>query len=108
MATLTDLIPMDILFVVVFGFLPVIVSIYDTGIENITSREWASFAIIIFGALLVFGVSSVRTSVQMQRYLWPLLAILALGMLLYRRTLEDKGEWDESTIERGATSYDED
>ena len=107
MATLTELLPMRLLFVIVFGFLPVIVTIYDTGIENMTLMEWVSFAIVISGVVGVYVVSSMQISVQMQRFIWPLLAVMAFGLLLYRRTLEKKGEWDESSIERGGTSYDD-
>ena len=105
--TLTDLIPMEPLFVFIFGFLPVIISIYDKGIENVSAKEWLSFALIAGGAVLVWVVSSMRTSVQMQTYLWPLLGVMAAGFLLYRVTLVERGEWDESTIERGGTSYED-
>lgn len=107
MATLTELLPMPLLFVIVFGVLPLIVTVYDTGIKNMTKTEWASFVIILTGVLAVYAVSSMQTSVEMQRFLWPLLAVVAFGLLLYRRTLEKKGEWDASDIERGGTSYDD-
>lgn len=107
MAELTDLIPMDLLFVAIFGFLPVIVSIYDRERENISMKEWASYGLIILGSILVYVVSTVQTSVQMQRYLWPLLGVMGLGFLLYRQVLQERGEWDEESIQRGATSYEE-
>ncbi|MEF8800278.1 MAG: hypothetical protein V5A56_04520 [Halolamina sp.] len=107
MASLTELIPMDLLFVAIFGFLPVLVTIYDRETEAISSIEWVSYGLIIVGSILVYIVSTLRSSVEMQRYLWPLLGIMGVGFLLYRKVLIDRGDWDEASIKRGATSYEE-
>ena len=106
MATLVQLLPMRWLFVVIFGFLPIALAVYDRGVDNISALEWLSFAIIAVGALLVFFVSDMRTSVEMQTLLWPLLAFMAVGMLIYRTILVKRGKFDESEIDRGGTSYE--
>lgn len=107
MASLVQLIPMRLLFVAVFGLLPVLLTVHDKGLDNITSKEWVSFALLIVGSVVVYAVSVQSTSIQMQRYLWPLLAVMGLGLLVYRLVLEERGEWDEGTIKRGATSYED-
>lgn len=106
MANLVQLLPMKLLFVAVFGFLPAIITIYERGVEDLSANEWASFALLVLGSILVYVVSSVTTSVEMQRYLWPLLGVMAVGLLLFRRSMIDRGEFDESSIERGGTSYE--
>lgn len=107
MASLVQLLPMRWLFVVVFGIFPIVLTIYDRGVDEISGLEWVSFAFISGGAFLVFFVSDMMTSVQMQRYLWPLLGIMGIGLLIYRTILVKRGEFEESTIERGGTSYDD-
>lgn len=107
MANLVQLLPMRVLFVAVFGFLPVLLTIYDKGVGDITTKEWASFGLLILGSVLVYVVSVRTTSVQMQRYLWPLLAVMGLGLLIYRHVLAEREEWDEASVKRGATSYED-
>ncbi|MFB6086918.1 MAG: hypothetical protein ABEJ85_00225 [Haloarculaceae archaeon] len=107
MATLVQLLPMRLLFVGIVGFLPILLTIYDRGVDDISGVEWASFAIIALGSILVFVVSDMKSSVEMQRLLWPLLAIMGIGLLVYRTILVKRGEFEESTIERGGTSYDD-
>lgn len=98
---------MKVLFVAVFGLLPVFLTVYDKGIENITTKEWTSFGLLVLGSVLVYAVSVRTTSGQMQRYLWPLLSVMGLGLLIYRQVLAEQGEWDEASIKRGATSYED-
>jgi len=107
MATLVQLIPMRLLFVAVFGLLPILLTVRDKGIDNIALKEWVSFTLLFIGSIAVYAVSVRSTSIEMQRYLWPLLAIMGFGLLVYRLVLEERGEWDEATIKRGATSYED-
>lgn len=106
MATLIELLPMKLLFVGIFGFLPVVLTVHRRGLENVTTSEWASFALLALGSVLVYAVSEITSSIQMQRLLWPLLAVMAAGLLLFRHTLVARGEFDESTVQRGGTSYE--
>jgi uncharacterized membrane protein len=103
---IVDILPMRWLFVAVFGLFPIVMTIYTRGPDNISMLEWVSFGIIAIGSLLVFVVSDMNTSVEMQRLLWPLLALMGAGMLVYRIVLTRRGEFDESEIERGGTSYE--
>lgn len=106
MASLVQLLPMKLLLVAIFGFLPGFITVYQRGIGNVTTAEWASLALLALGAVLVYGVSEISSSIQMQRYLWPLLAIMGAGLLLFRRSLIARDGFDESTVERGGTSYE--
>jgi hypothetical protein len=107
MTTLVQLLPMRALFVVVFAIFPILLTIYDRGVGDISAKEWVSFGTITVGAILVYAVSEMMTSVQMQRYLWPLLGVMGLGLLIYRTILVERGEFQEASIERGGTSYDD-
>lgn len=107
MATLVQLLPMELFFVLIFAVLPISLSIYEKGFGDITPVEWVSFALLAVGAVLVYVVSDMTGSVQMQRYLWPLLSIMALGLLVYRLVLMEEGKFDEDSIERGGTSYED-
>lgn len=108
MASLADLIPTKILFVFVFGVLPIILTIHEKGYKNTTTKEWASYFLILLGLGLIYATATMLDFVGMRRYLWPLLVIVALGFLLYRQVMVEAGEWDESSIQRGGASYDED
>lgn len=106
MVNIIEVIPMKLLFVLIFGFLPVVLTIHRRGLSNVSSREWASFTLIIVGSVVVFVVSSRRTSVEMQTLLWPLLSVFAIGLLLYRKVLVESGEFTEASVERGGTDYE--
>lgn len=106
MASLVQLLPMKLFFVTIFGFLPALITVYERGVDDISTNEWASFALLGGGAVLVYIVSEATSSIRMQRYLWPLLGIMGAGLLLFRRSMIERGEFDESTIERGGTSYE--
>lgn len=106
MVNLVQLLPMRLLFVMIFGFLPPALTIYDRGVGSITTGEWISFALLAGGSVLVYVVSASSTSIQMQRYLWPLLGVMGVGLLVFRRSMIERGEFDESTIRRGGTSYE--
>jgi hypothetical protein len=106
MAAIVDILPMPLVFVVIFGLLPVMITLYQRWDEGISALEWVSFAGLTIGAVLVFAVSSQVGSIQMQRYLWPLLMIMGCGLLIYRTILIKRGEFSEEEIERGGTSYE--
>ncbi len=107
MASIIDLLPTELLFLVVFAVLPVFLTLRERGRENVSGKEWASYALILVGGILVYTVSSLVSSIRMQLLLWPLLVVLGLGFLLYREVLVERGEWDEESIRRGGASYDD-
>lgn len=105
MPNIIELVPMKLLFVVIFSLLPIALTLRETGYENISTLGWIGFGLLFLGVLLTYLVANSVTSVQMQTYLWPLLGIAAAGLLLYRRELERQDEFDEQSVERGGTDY---
>lgn len=106
MAAIVDILPMPLVFVAIFGLLPVMITLYQRWDEGISTAEWVSFAGLIIGAILVFAVSDQVGSIRMQRYIWPLLMIMGSGLLIYRTILVERGEFSDEEIERGGTSYE--
>lgn len=107
MANLVALIPTKILFPLIFGVLPVVLTIRVKGIENLNTKEWVSFALLLLGAVMTYVLSTTTDTGAMHTTLWPLLALMGIGLLVYRQSLAERGEWDESKIQRGGASYDD-
>lgn len=105
MANIIELVPMKLLFVAVFSLLPIALTAREKGYRNISTLSWVGFGLLFLGVLLTYLVANVVTSIEMQRYLWPLLTISAFGLLLYRRELKRQEEFDEQSVERGGTDY---
>lgn len=103
---IVDILPMRLIFVAIFGLLPVLITIHQRRSEGIRPIEWASFGVLVIGALLTFVVADRTYSVQMQRYIWPLLITMGVGLLIYRIALVERGAFSEESIERGGTSYE--
>ncbi|MBV0926287.1 hypothetical protein KTS45_18935 [Halomicroarcula limicola] len=105
MVNIIELVPMKILFVVIFSLLPIALTLREVGYENVSTTSWVGFGLLFLGVLLTYVVANTVTSVQMQTYLWPLLSISAVGLLLYRRELKHQDRFDEQSVERGGTDY---
>ncbi|WP_135303775.1 hypothetical protein [Haloarcula amylovorans] len=105
MVDIIEVVPMRLLFVLVFSLLPMALTIRETGYENISAMSWVGFGLLFLGVLLTYVVANSVTSVDMQIYLWPLLMIAGIGLLIYRRELKRQDKFDEMSVERGGTDY---
>ncbi|WP_324761169.1 hypothetical protein [Haloarcula montana] len=105
MVDLIEIVPMKLLFVLVFSLLPMALTIRETGYENVSRMGWVGFALLFLGVLLTYIVANSVTSIDMQIYLWPLLMISGIGLLIYRNELKRQGRFDEQSVERGGTDY---
>lgn len=105
MVDLIEIVPMKLLFVLVFSLLPMALTIRETGYENVSRMGWVGFALLFLGVLLTYIVANSVTSNDMQIYLWPLLMISGIGLLIYRNELKRQGRFDEQSVERGGTDY---
>ncbi|MBX0297419.1 hypothetical protein [Haloarcula nitratireducens] len=105
MVNIIELVPMKILFVVIFSLLPIALTLREIGYKNISTMSWVGFGLLFLGVLFTYVVANTVTSIQMQTYLWPLLSISAVGLLLYRRELKRQDRFDEQSVERGGTDY---
>jgi hypothetical protein len=106
MVDVIEVVPMKILFVAIFSLLPIILTARELGFRKISPTSWISFILLFVGVLLTYITANTVTSIEMQRYLWPLLAVSGFGLLLYRRELKSQGEFTEQSVERGGTDYE--
>jgi hypothetical protein len=106
MVDIIEIVPMKLLFVAIFSLLPIILTVSQSGYRNISLISWVSFALVFLGVFFTYITANSVTTIKMQRYLWPLLAVSALGLLLYRHKLKTQDQFDEQSVERGGTDYE--
>lgn len=104
MARLAEYVPMKILFVLIIGLLPIVLTVRKVGLSNITVKEWLAFA-IFFGGTLSTWIATAQYG-QSHFLIWPLLGVMAIGLTLYRAILRIRGEFDDEEVSRGATSFE--
>lgn len=104
MPRLAEYVPMGILFVLIIGLLPIVLTVRQVGLSEITKREWIAFLIFFSGTI---GTWILTTQFGQNRFLiWPLLGVMAIGLIMYRAILRIRGEFDDDEVSRGATTFE--
>ena len=104
MARLAEYVPMRLLFVLIIGVLPILLTVRKVGFGNITSREWIAFAVYLVGTVATWGVTAYFG--QNRFLIWPVLGIMAIGLIMYRAILRNRGEFEDGEVARGATTFE--
>lgn len=95
------IVPMELLFVFVFGLLPVINTLRNEGIQS--RYEWILMGVITGGAILTWVVS---VTISRSRFnVWLTLGVMTIGFLLYLQLMRSRDQLHEEP-EMGGTSYE--
>lgn len=95
------IVPMELLFVFVFGILPIMNTLRNEGIKD--RYEWLLVSIIAAGAILTWVVDF--TIGRSQFNIWLTLGVMTVGFLLYLQLMRSRDQLHEEP-EMGGTSYE--